>query len=492
MAVIFGARTTTAEDERAGGRAWRNLIVAGCLLICSFGKVFADGPPDPGGGPTNMLLDSWSFSDTNGFSSDLGYKPLSYTNLSVSDLGDGTAVVIDSPFPSWLQFNVFEIGATNLTLTQGSLLMWFAPDWAGTNAGGTGPLEWARLIEVGSYTDDASVGWWSLYVNPQGTQIYFSGQGNDGTSTTFLSAPINWSTNYWHLIGLTYSTNSSLYIDGELVTNGSPVTCGPDYAVQNDGGFFIGSDNTGVAQARGIFDEISTYANPLDAGFIFESYWYGSAPYYLNPENRANLTSAPSYSTNSPTFSAINGAGNLTNAVTNTVGCVTSSNIWLTNVVVTMATNHTMSVTFTIAGGSNGVPYDLFANSALIFSSDTNTAWAWMGQGYHCVTYTLPNLTNNTCFLILGQPTDTDHDGLTDAYERLVSKTDPLNPDTDGDGIPDGWEIVWKLNPLVNDSGQTSQRSNFSYNPVGWLNALAGTRAETIGLDAEGNVQSAH
>src|SRR4051794_36150985 len=35
---------------------------------------------------------------------------------------------------------------------------------------------------------------------------------------------------------------------------------------------------------------------------------------------------------------------------------------------------------------------------------------------------------------------DSDSDGLTDSEERLVG-TDPVNPDSDGDGIPDGWEV---------------------------------------------------
>jgi len=68
---------------------------------------------------------------------------------------------------------------------------------------------------------------------------------------------------------------------------------------------------------------------------------------------------------------------------------------------------------------------------------------------------------------------DTDGDGLTDGYgedknfdgaiegdldgDRTYdaseewSETDPLNPDTDGDGLPDGWEVDHGLDPLVSD-----------------------------------------
>lgn len=43
---------------------------------------------------------------------------------------------------------------------------------------------------------------------------------------------------------------------------------------------------------------------------------------------------------------------------------------------------------------------------------------------------------------------DSDRDGLTDYYEINVSKTDPLNPDSDGDGLLDGREIRAELDPL--------------------------------------------
>jgi len=42
---------------------------------------------------------------------------------------------------------------------------------------------------------------------------------------------------------------------------------------------------------------------------------------------------------------------------------------------------------------------------------------------------------------------DSDHDGLTNA-EEAIHHTDSLNPDTDGDGMPDAWEIKWGLDPL--------------------------------------------
>ena len=458
------------------------------ILLCLQPKAVGQGLPGPGQhGPTNILLNSWSFTDTTNWLSDLGYPPVSFTNLSVSALGAGTSLVVDSADPAWLQYNVVENdGATNLTVDQGSVMFWFAPYWAGTNEGGAGPGQWSRLIEVGSYTTNAACGWWSLYTDPDGVNLYFSAQTNDSSQATYLSAPIAWTTNRWHLLALTYSgTNSALYLDGELVTNGSPVTYlpGPD-ALAN--GFYIGSDSNGTAQAHGMFGGLATYATLLDAGTIWSTYWYSYPNYNLDPLNWANFASAPSAPQVTPIFVAITGTGNLTSlgSVTN---CVTNSAVWMTNVVATLATNGTMNLAFTISGGSNGLAYDVFATSALA-SPITNGQWGWMGQGYQCTRYLLTNLPASSALLLLGTPQDSDQDGLTDAYELLVSHTDHYKADTSGDGMLDGWKVLWGLNPLVNNPAQTGQRANYTYDPAGWLKQVAGWRGETLGPDAEGNV----
>lgn len=47
---------------------------------------------------------------------------------------------------------------------------------------------------------------------------------------------------------------------------------------------------------------------------------------------------------------------------------------------------------------------------------------------------------------------DTDGDGIFDYDELFAHLTNPLLSDTDGDGMPDGWEIQHGLNPRVNDA----------------------------------------
>src|SRR3569833_3620552 len=253
------------------------VIVSGFLCLA---PVLAHAQLTPPDWPTN--ISSWSFYDTNTWTSDLGYLPLSSTNISRRNLGDNGSLSVDTNVPAWLQYNVFEKdGWTILTVDQGTITFWFAPgSWASTN-GVTGPGDWGRLIEAGAYTTNASYGWWSLFLDPGATNVYFSAQTNsgDGATTTYLSAPVAWNTNEWHFLGLTYSpSNSALYLDGILVTNGLPVTVYPGLDVLTNG-FYIGADSTGSSQAHGMFDDIYTNNYQLDAGTI-SNLFHWELPFY--------------------------------------------------------------------------------------------------------------------------------------------------------------------------------------------------------------------
>jgi large repetitive protein len=214
----------------------------------------------------------------------------------------------------------------------------------------------------------------------------------------------------------------------------------------------------------------------------------------MSPLNTAmfNLSGASS-SASVTTPNIITGQGNL-QIVGSASVCYYTTNpytVWITNVTATTAGNGTMNVTFAIEGGQDGYYYDVFAGTILT-SPLGNGYWTWQGQGPHCNVYSLTNLPQGTVFLILGTPQDTDSDGLTDAYEKLVSKTDPNNADTDGDGMPDGWEVLLGMNPLTNDNASSSSRANFTYDFADWLNQITGIKSGTVGLDNEGNVTQAN
>jgi hypothetical protein len=90
---------------------------------------------------------------------------------------------------------------------------------------------------------------------------------------TNLTAPINWTTNAWHQIALTYSpTNSALYLDGlPIATNGLGTHFWPN-RTERATGFTVGSDHNGNRQAHGQFDELETYNYPLSAAVISNNY----------------------------------------------------------------------------------------------------------------------------------------------------------------------------------------------------------------------------
>ena len=496
-------KTITGENRSHPNVDWpltRALTVAGFLFALL--PAVLGVSMDPGGGGTNSAptytpLDSWSFQDNTNWTSDKSYAPVSFTNLGFSFLGNGSSLVVNSTNTACLQYNVYETdGTTNLTVDQGTVMFWFASSWSSTNQGGTGPGEWGRLLETGAYTPDSSYGWWSIYVDDVGENIYFSAQTNDLSSNVcnYVSAPIAWRTNYFHCVALTYSaTNTALYLDGALATNGPPMTNypGPDVLAN---GFNIGSDSNGVFQAKGLFNNVVTYAVPLDADTIQTLFSQTYLVFMMYPQNTAmfRLFSADFTPSTSSTPNVITGQGNLmlTNLAEDYIYGTNAYQVWITNTTASVATDGNMKVTFTIEGGLPGYYYDVFIGTSLT-SPLGNAYWTWQGQGQRRQQCSLSNLPQGTVFIILGTPLDSDGDGLTDAYELLVSKTDPHNPDTDGDGIPDGWSVLLGFGNLSNVGTDPAQRANYGYTSAGWLNQISGIRSGTVGLDNEGNVTQA-
>ena len=152
----------------------------------------------------------------------------------------------------------------------------------------------------------------------------------------------------------------------------------------------------------------------------------------------------------------------------------------------------TINLTNTPNSGWLTNSYDLFYTTNMASLSSPAlclTNWAWLTRSTPGDTnFVLSNSLFSECYFRLGTMQDSDGDGLTDAYEMLVSHTNPAVGDSDGDGLSDGWELGNGMSPLWNESAQTTGRRNYQYDGSGWLRTVSGVSGEAITLDNEGNV----
>ena len=278
--------------------------VIALLVLCVFDLTLrAQSLPPEWDFPT--AFNAWSFFDTTNWTSDKGILPVTFTNITGAlrgDINTDDALVIDATnnVPARLQYNVVETnGFTNLTVNTGAITFWFAPNsWASASTNGSGPGAWAELFSVGQWTTNASRGYWGLSLDPGGTNIYFASQNGTGSNAVYIFAPIAWNTNDWHFIEVSYSaTNTALYLDGFLATNGPGLTVLPGTnAITN--GFFVGSDSTGFAQSRGLFDDIYTYGSPISADDAVNIYYSQFYEFFLNPYNPHDYENPNPWATN--------------------------------------------------------------------------------------------------------------------------------------------------------------------------------------------------
>ena len=157
--------------------------------------------------------------------------------------------------------------------------------------------------------------------------------------------------------------------------------------------------------------------------------------------------------------------------------------------------------------------------------------FSWWGTtGYHyLVQYSsdlllpwsfLPNFNPSGADTVLSVQFTTDSNKIFFRAVQFDPNDVPASMDTDGDGLPDKWELYyfgdlsrdgtgdWNndgildrdafrfgLDPKGGDQSQvTGQADVFSYDARGWLNGvtLAGGIARTLSLDNEGNIQGSN
>ena len=440
---------------------------------------------------TPVRLGYWRFDNTNLWSGDAGQLPMVVTNVYGILSWSTNALQIGSTNPAILTYRDVETnGNANINLRNGAVRFWFAPNWATTNIGGTGPGSPGRLIEIGNYNPAFTNGWWSLYLSPDGSQIAF-GSSTNGAGGVNLSANLAWSSNQWHQIVLTYSpTNSSLYLDGLLATNGSGSVYFPNVA-ERATGFRVGSDIFGNNQADGDFDELETFNYPLDAGTISSNY-QAAIQWSTGTNGLPNIWQINNFGTLGVDPNADPDSDHLSNLQEYQLGTNPNNpdtdgdgrNDWqetkddtdplnsaskATSIYradqphINLANNPSLPIDLLISPGSGSTVIISLTNAQPNVFYDvygiTNLAspnWLWLGRLQLGAQYTNSTTVFQVELFDVFTTNDTDGDGLTDVYEEHVSHTDPNNPDSDYDGRSDGQETLLDGNDPNNANSVTN------------------------------------
>ncbi len=234
--------------------------------------------------PKRLAAWWWDATDSSWRLGDRGQSPIATgTETQVAGATHSGVQIIASPSGP-LRYDVKDaLGRLNLRLDQGSIRLWFKPNWSLP-----APSDWsAPLVEVGKY-NDTTLGWWSWYLHFDANGefwVKFS-QGANGQfplhrfqSRLRLS---DWgSPAKWHELVLSYDTNATrLFHNGRLNkwtdANGVEWDRGPGVLptlMPTEAGLahgiHFGADHSGNQAVNGTFDSIETFNYPLGAVEIF-------------------------------------------------------------------------------------------------------------------------------------------------------------------------------------------------------------------------------
>lgn len=323
----------------------------------------------------------------------------------------------------------------------GAVRFWISTSWstASKETGGSGPGRWARLVELVSLNGKTPEVKWSLHLNETGDTIYLSGAGLAGAKQ-YLQAPVTFAAGDWRLITLCYSpTNTQLQIDTQVVATGDGLPALAWWET-NALGLVIGSDVLASPEslAGAEFEEVTTLPRwPRKADW--------QELYYLSGKRRSLLGPVGTKEEEQTKMALLKGAGLLPESYGEAQrfeegdGPIAYSyapeSLWLE---ITGVSNHLAYVT--VHGTVADVAYEILSKVAL-----TNSEWTGeqvvvgaSGQDWTPTTEGIGTRTNEL-FFWARTLVDSDGDGLPDWWE-LAHGLDPNNADTGGTGVSDGYK----------------------------------------------------
>jgi pimeloyl-ACP methyl ester carboxylesterase len=334
-------------------------------------------------------------------------------------------------------------GRTNFVAAAGAVRFWVSPNWTS----GSGPGRFARLVELGDYSGTKPQVRWSLYVNESGDAIYLSGQTQNGAAD-LIKVGVRFEAGDWRLVTVCYSTtNTEIRIDGETVGIGEGILPPPVWAAANLG-LVVGSDVLGLDGADAQFEELTTFAQwPSDSKWQDMYFQATKRDTLLGPlgtkeeelAKRELLQAAGlmmgSFGEPPPIPGGTNDLGSDPGVLGAEAYGYGTNGLWLEIISVTNGQAHV-----TLHGTEAGIAYEILSREIL-----TNIPWAGeqmilgaAGQDWTPFLVPVGDRTNQL-FLWARSYIDTDGDGLPDWWE-MENGLDPSNPDTGNTGVSDGYK----------------------------------------------------
>ena len=262
-------------------------------------NIYDQGTSFEGWVPPYVRLGYWRFNtnstSTNYLTNQGGIGPMTDSNLGLSNSFSGTAVSLTASL-SDLVYPVTSNGVNYFNPGNGSIRFWFQPNWS--SVGSSGPNLGSDFGGIFFCANSSTGGWqfyeWNTTNNTSfiklGTSISPYQQKYSFVTGGLNGAPVNFQSNLWCQIVLTYSpTNVALYTNGVFLASATytpiDVTTGAElYGVGNGNvyyppvgdltsGFSFG-DESGFNEVMGQLDELETFNYPLTAQQVAAGYPY--------------------------------------------------------------------------------------------------------------------------------------------------------------------------------------------------------------------------
>jgi len=384
------------------------------VLLLAWAKAAVARPRPPAAPPPEFARLLWHEGFDRAYSggirdaqfsiADYGVLNESWSGYSLQRSGKASAFIVPAVSKS----------RTKVGCDTGAIRFWFRPYWDSVG----GPGVEGRLLTLVSLADKEPFEAWSLQVSTDGSAIYLLANRTAGAEFV-LKADVAFQAGQWNLVSLNYALKgTALFINGRVVAEGAALSSvDPKSTV-----LVVGSSLAGNDTPEAEFDEISAFAAPLSGDAVAAYYDLVSPIAALGPVTAEEQQASRLASTQFAADQKASGSGQRMSVLENPATCESELAI----------SADASSVTVTIQNADNSKTYEIYRTLELLGTPTQDSDWRFMARGTAGQSFTFRNPGRGQGFFVAVCQQDSDNDGLSDAFETLISKTDPEDPETYG------------------------------------------------------------